>query len=583
MKNPLLSRRVPSSAQGYSAFATDNFANFTSLCGYLLPVYWDYLEPGDKVSIKTLLRTRTQPLAKPAMATVIERIEWFAVPIHQLYKPFGTKYYGVNDVETDLLPTAGYDDYLPYVNLDDVDTYLQSLPTSLSTQAVIPTIIPTFGEARRLCDALGLFKQLGVPDTNTSFTTGVCVLPFAAYHKIYFDHYRLTDREENDPSYYNFDSYYGGIGATSQVSNTNNRFDKLFTLHKRPYMRDYFTSMQVSPMFGSADVNAAGNDLTAIQSWLNGLTSLSTGIPNTSGFSGSGALAPSNVAPTGVRLSPTNGSNATVSVVSSMFNTANIRSLFAVEKLLEVTRRAKKHYDMQTLAHFGVKVPKGIAGECYKLGTHEQYLKIGDVVGTANVVDSQDDPVSAIGQLGGTGSSGGESKTIKFESDCHCILMAIYSAEPVVNVQNEGTPRIFTITRASEFYKSEFDNLGLQPVFRRELFTQKTTQSTTENNTVIGWNWRYYQNKMKYNRSFGGCTTSSFREWSLNRQSIGAGSALSRNFFYVWPTDLNDILMVKYLGVESSSNLYFQDYFINQIYFDVVKSSKKSLYGDIKY
>lgn len=165
---------------------------------------------------------------------------------------------------------------------------------------------------------------------------------------------------------------------------------------------------------------------------------------------------------------------------------------------------------MQTLAHFGVKVPKGLAGECYKLGTHEQYLKIGDVVGTANVVDSQDDPVSAIGQLGGIGSSGAESKTIKFESDCHCILMAIYSAEPVVNVINEGTPRILFTTRTSEFYKSEFDNLGLQPVFRRELFTDKAADGTN-NNSVIGWNWRYYQNKMKYNRSFGGCSTSSFQ------------------------------------------------------------------------
>lgn len=74
-----------------------------------------------------------------------------------------------------------------------------------------------------------------------------------------------------------------------------------------------------------------------------------------------------------------------------------------------------------------------------------------------------------------------------------------------------------------------------------------------------------------------------FPKWSLNRHSIGSGSALSRNFFYVWPTDLNDILLTKYLGVESSSNLYTWDYFINQIYFDVVKSSKKSLYGDVKY
>lgn len=578
MKNPLLSRKVPQSAHGYSAFAMDNFANFTSAPGYLIPVYWDYLEPGDKVTLKTLLRTKTQPFTKPAMATVIERIEWFAVPIQQLYKEFGAKFYGISDIDTDLMPQNGYDDYTPFMYLDEINSYILSLPTSFTIQSALPVTLPTLTEAKRLCDALGLPDSLGSNALGEdSYYTAVSVLPFAAYHKIYFDHYRLTDREQNDPTYYNFDSYFGVGGQSTHVDNSTNRYNKIFWLHKRPYMRDYFTGMQVSPLFGSQDVNAAGVQLGALQNWLNGLTHVESGSP--SGNPDLGHVSFNSLSPSSVRLPAGGTTTINRDGLAGSLNPSNIRSLFAVEKLLEVTRRAKKHYDMQTLAHFGVKVPKGLAGECYKLGTHEQFLKIGEVISTANTVDQQDDQFGALGQLGGTGSSGAESKKIHFEADCHCVLMAIYSAEPVVNVKSDGISRQLTQIRASEWYKSEFDDLGMQPVFRRELYATRS-QVAGDNNTVIGWNYRYYQMKMKYNRSFAGCASAYFQEWSLNRSSIGSGSGFSRNFFYVWPTDLNNILLLPYPLSIGYSNCYAFDPFIHQVYFDVVKSSKKSIYGD---
>lgn len=579
MKNPLVSRKVPKSAHGYSAFPMDNFANFTSVAGYLIPVYWDYLEPGDKVTCKTLLRTRTQPLKKPAMATVIERVEWFAVPIPQLYKLFSSKYYGINDQESDVLPTNGLNDYTPFINLDDLSDWILSLPTTFNAQSSIPVSTPTLAEAKRLCDAMGLPDSLGSASRPSGYTynTSISVLPFAAYQKIYYDHYRLTDREENDPKAYNFDSYFGTTGVSAQVldASPDYRYRKLFYLRKRPYMRDYFTSMQVSPLFGSSDVNAAGNDLGAINNWISGLSKVDTSVPYslTTSYPEGGFESINSSSPTDVRINGTS-TQATYGGIMGALNPSNIRSMFAVEKLLNITRKAKKHYDMQTLAHFGVKVPKGIAGECFKLGTHEQYLKIGDVVSTA------DTSTGSLGQLAGQGSSGAESKKIHFEADCHCVLMAIYSAEPVVNINSDGMSRLFTQIRTSEWYKSEFDNLGMQPVFRYELYTNCESGVPYGNDIVLGWQYRYYQNKMKYNRSFAGISTSYFLEWALNRTSIGTGSSFSRNFFYVWPTDMNDILLNSYTGSVNHSTCYSEDYLINQIYFDVIKSSKKSIYGE---
>ena len=137
--NPTFGDMKSKSAVGYSAFPMDHLVNFTSAAGYLIPVYWDFLSPGDKVNMRTLLRTQSQPLTKPAMATCIERIEWFAVPIDQLYKPFSAKYYGINDISSDLLPTSGYDDYLPWISLQELQTYVQGLPTTPESQTSVVT------------------------------------------------------------------------------------------------------------------------------------------------------------------------------------------------------------------------------------------------------------------------------------------------------------------------------------------------------------------------------------------------------------------------------------------------------------
>lgn len=573
--------------QGYQGFPMDNLANFTSVCGYLYPVYWDILEPGDKVDLQTLLRTRTQPFAKPAMATIHERIEWFAVPIDQIFRPFKTKFYGINDVETDLLPTTGYNSTLPFIKLDTIGKFLNMCPTTLELQATIAGVsgqtVPTFGEAKRLCDCFGLPMTLGeTMQDGKTFGGSVSALPFAAYQKIYYDHYRITDRELNDVQAYNLDSFAGTSSLSSEIPSPSSlagaRLTKLMTLRKRPYCMDYFTSMKVSPLMGSADVNSAGVELGKVQQWLSGLTEVKSAIPESS--SAKGSVAASTSEPTTTFLNnPALNTSGYIQAALSTVNPANIRSMFAVEKLLEVTRRAKKHYDMQTLAHFGVSVPKGLSGECFKLGTSSQYIKIGDVVSTAATENEDFDTGAALGQLAGRGESGGQSQHIKFEAKAHCILMAIYSAEPVMNYRNTGCERLISRTDISEFYKPELDNLGMQPVFHKELYNfQVSASGTTHFNDVLGWQARNQEQKTKYNRSFMGCATNYFNEWALNRDVINNAS-LSRNFFFVWPTDLNDVLQFNFSGTENYSSVYAEDYFINQIYFNCKKSSKKSLYG----
>ena len=47
---------------GYNGFDMGQEIDFTSGTGQLLPVYYDILSPGDKVSCKAIIKSRTNPL-----------------------------------------------------------------------------------------------------------------------------------------------------------------------------------------------------------------------------------------------------------------------------------------------------------------------------------------------------------------------------------------------------------------------------------------------------------------------------------------------------------------------------------------
>lgn len=584
--NKTFTDRPPRSQVGYSGFPLDHLVNFTSACGYLIPIFHQLLDPGDKVTIKNFLHTRTQPLTTPAMATVIERVEWFAVPIEQLDKAFSPKYFGINDVESDLLPTTFNSDQLPCIPEQHLNAWLYGKPRQMVGQGGQTSSEPSFTEAKRLLDALGCPKALGNAQTvDIEWQHSLLAYFPAAYQKIYYDHYRLTDRVPNDPEAYNLDSFHNN--PIIQGSTQNSRLDKLLMLHKRPYNLDYFTSMDVSPLFGSTGVNASGVDLGKVQQWLSGLSNLGTASPSTTAnYPDGGTVSPNNSDPTSVRVNFSGSGSASLGNISaaiSALNPANIRSLFAVEKLLEVTRKAKKHYDKQVLAHFGVEVPKGRSGECLKIGTHEQYLQIGDVISSATTQTPDGDTLGALGELAGRGQSKASSSEFHFEAKTHCVLMGIYSAEPLMSYENNGMMRINTMTRASDWYKSEFDRLGQQPVFQYELYDYPYNNAQGDSsNAIIGWQDRYSQLKAAYNRSFAGAATTFFREWFLNRKIYP--NVLTRYFFEIWPTDMNDILQKDYTGtVADGANqaevVYSNDYLVNQLYCDVVKVSKKSLHG----
>lgn len=584
---------------GYSGFDMSQRCFFTSSTGHLCPVYYDVLSPGDKITARAVIKTRTAPLLTATQMNITEHVEWFFVPLEQIYSAFGNFYYGIDDFDNALMKpmygTAKTIDGLPYGNLYELlggTLYSTGLATSIDD-------VGDNGAHGwyRLLDCLGL------PVSNNlyldySVVTGsfpVSPLFFCAYQKIYSDFYRLTDREENQPASYNLDDLV--YLQTRQIPATTflNRFGKI---HYRPWKKDFFKGNSVSPLFGSQSLGSQPstyNDLiNGVEQWLSGLTAVSPGSPNSNtAYSRGGTTQVDDVTPTTVRLLRSTPSSSVVqgnlTALQSTLNPANLRALFASEKLLEITRRAGKHYDKQTLAHWGVDVPDGVDGEVIYLGAQHANLHVGDVVSNAatQTTDAQGHVVDTpLGEIAGKGFVYGSGDAVRFEAKCHGILMAVYSAEPDAVYDQSGVDKLMTLIDRTDFVIPEYENLGMQPLFGyQSLFSD----NPANNSTVLGWQYRYQEFKQKYDRVFGAFGQGmSLDQWVHSVQPY----LVSLQSYLIPPNTLNEVMVYGYDmmdGQHSFPPSDFQTFIEQKLYngdplyhffeFDVKKSSKMSVYG----
>lgn len=556
---------------------------FSSCVGHLLPVYYDDLQPGDKVRFSTDMFTQMTDIVGPAMLDLEEFVEWFFVPYEQLYQFAGDNYYSINDSHTSYRANLGDTSVFPMIEknllyyfdtgdfnngylLGDIlaneleselqDAFGSFYPNTFNTNYDMFGV-PLIYNAIRLFDLLGFgdgyLSKSGELVVNDTFNPRFLL----AYQKIYYDHYRITDRENNDVKAYNVDDLSNIVGQTDQ-----GRTDKWKKLHYRPWKKDFFTSMLPSPLvevgeFGMAN-DRVDNRLTHFNNWLS-----------------QGETANENL-------------TSIVGNANGFMNTALLRGMFAVEKLMEITRRAAKRYDAQVLAHLGFNIPDGISNEVYRLGSDKNQIYFNEVIATA--AGSGAGTTTTLGEKGGKGAGFSKGKTKSFVAPCHGILMAIYSASPKADYSTQQTDRLNTFATRYDFWQPEFDRLGMQPLFRYQLCSWDFNDDS-DNLGIIGWQWRYMEQKMKINRAGGAFLYNEpYKHWTVLRDVtlfknyISSQSELSLPFFYVPISAIDNILLLHsqpspFDILNYQYGVYARDSMLHWFKFNVTKSSRMSTYS----
>lgn len=604
---------------GRNGFDLSQRRQFSCQVGQFLPCYKDFAYSGDRYKINDSTFIRTDAVETSAFIELVHHLDWFFVPIQQLYMFWSEFFYGtqdvmstfgVNSVNQAINPSVGK---LPTFGLYNIMNNMTNFTTGDDSYFVTDDFgVPLAWNAARLMDML----EYG----NTSTTQALFAQPtgisanffpmfYLAYHKIFHSHYLNTDYFKNDPLLYNVDSSY----STSTIPDLQ-AFKIISTLHYRPYRKDMFTNIKPSPVFNNSYANSVLNypwnsdSISPGVSHINfdGVNSLgiSSFPENTASPSGSGDTIP------GLSLSSRVNSSTSTSIAIG-----NIRAMFALDRLSRITANSGSHYEDQVRNHFGFDVPQGIAKEAYFLGSHETPIIISEVVATAST--TAQGAGNTLGDIAGKGFTPRDMyhDDIDFTCPSDGIIMGISSIEPLCNYASNRVDIENRYLTVFDFFKPAIDNLGMQPFWDAFNLTNKvgvpsTVAPVLEN--FVGWQTRWSEAKTKPSLVHQSMFATFRNNWVGYKESVyydGISdfdtviSSPSRfQYFYICPQYTNNIFLRKVPNnsvskitydssagpawkqeVLSPENIYQGDSFLVNMHCRVYKTSVMSVHSLTKY
>lgn len=586
---------------------------FTSKAGELLPVYYKLVYPGDKFQIRHQLFTRTQPVNTAAYTRIREYLDWYFVPLRLINKnlpqalmnmqnnPVQASGIGANKIVTDDIPwtALGNDGQ----NGRGLASFLQYMYEGAYDKKILP-VLNFFGFNAGTCGAklammlrygnfispsyTGASKSFGLstsPDFSLlAYNTGysVNVIPFAAYQKIYADHFRYSQWEKNEPYTYNFDWYSGGNVFASFVSGYSESLkeyvsgNNLFTLRYANWPKDLFMGVMPNSQLGDVSVVDVLPTSSDSPNLIGDVVGVTVGDVNATGLIAmNGTTEPGvfNMRP--ARIPDTNTVlRAVISNPSlqASFSVLQLRMAEAVQRYREVSQVADQTARDQIYAHFGVSLSPALSDTCFRIGGSASNIDISEVVNTFLGPDTETE-ANIKGKGVGTGQGG-----ISFSSDEYGILMAIYHIVPLLDYVITGQPQDLLYTNTADLPFPEFDSIGMQSLHFGRFFNHKTVAFNVDpTGSVMGYTSRFIDLKTDYDEVYGAfrSTLKSWvapldpdylSKWVTSTVLPGESTptySLNYGFFKVNPSVLDSIFRV---NADSSMD---SDQFLSSLYLDV--------------
>lgn len=254
--------------------------HFSSIPGAIVPVFCDFLHPGEKIKGSIEMFSRTRELETAAMADIDEFVDYFFVPAEKLSQIFGEWYFNIDDRKSALRPAeiATRAQTLPNIDASLLrgnfkgmvqNDIVGSYGDKYGFDSFTSGMVRLFQHFRY--DVFALFDSR-VEDTSAIWN--ISLMPFLAYQAIYYDYYRDTNWEDNDVLAYNADDWL--VESTDYTALS--RWYKIFQLHYRRQNSDYYTNVKPSPLqnatgmlrYAGEGEDGYRNVLMRVNQWLDG-------------------------------------------------------------------------------------------------------------------------------------------------------------------------------------------------------------------------------------------------------------------------------------------------------------------------
>lgn len=266
---------------------------------------------------------------------------------------------------------------------------------------------------------------------------------FLAYQKIYQDHFLDSNFENVNPLSYNVDDLFSTDNMQSKfdlkvdVKSFDRALD-IFSPRYVKYNKDLLSNIHPSPLFVD-DVSQT------IKTYVGSNPSLLNGQPMSS-------YEMQNSSDTAV-MSHRNGVYTTISA-------AQLRNLFAFEKMQQISSRAPKTYKGQMLAHYGVNVADDMTESIY-CGGFQKILEVNPVIATSD--GQAADSSTNFGQQGSYIDTG-QSGHVNFDAKEHGVLMCVSWFSPSSLYDSDGIDAFNVKFAREDYFVPEMEDLGMQPI-----------------------------------------------------------------------------------------------------------------------
>lgn len=607
-------------------------ASFNAKHGHLDPIFQLWATAGSHVNINRSEFVRTFDIVTSSFVPFDHFIDFFAVKISDLWSYWDNWYLNINDMHSSFgnavqaaSGSAEIDEQVkmrqqcPAFNMISILNYSDGASGITNGTGELwygrDSSDPAFSgddirayNSRRLLNRLRYpiavagqldadGKYLGMTPDRYGYVSDLSnqylnLFPLCAYQKIYYENYRNTSYESQNPFYYNLD-WMGNSnnGIVSNPLNITQFLGHLTNLHSVNYRKDFFQSAY--PALDYVPVDPSNLDWAVPSNVVNAFGTIS---PYTSGTDAGRWSLPSGQVPvvtarpdlaqnlratndpsSGVALSHTHLYSQDISPVA--YNVQAIRAAFALDKLKRATAYAPRHIKDQYEARFGFKY-KGDQHHSIRIGSFKTSVTPYEVTQTSPGTDSSGN-YQPLGTIGGKGvGSSNFQDEIHFDcSDGDYIIMGVSYFVARLQYDSLRFDPFVTKYALNHFFQPEFENLGLQPVYQKylSLSTLSGDSADIANNIVRFYQTRYQEYKTGIDVNFGlfnrDCQLSPFvSHFNLDKRVFGL-AGLTWQFFKALPDDVDNMF------VTSADPTELTDQFFAIVDFKVMCTQLMSVHG----
>jgi hypothetical protein len=447
---------IPSANVPRSKFNAQKTHKTTFDAGYLIPIYVDEVLPGDTFNVSCTAFARLMTPLFPIMDNLQMNFFYFFVPnrlVWSNWKKFMGEQNKPGDSTSYLIPQTANVVYGGY-------------PTgSLQDYMGLPTV--------------------GQIPGNSGALVRHSALPLRAYNLIWNEWFRDENLQDPVPVYTN-DGPDDGSGV------------QVYNLLRRGKKHDYFTSALPWPQKGQsvsiplgleAQVKSNGDQIEFM-----GITGQQRITPQVNAGGSQTefnrwAIPQSVTQTTGLTWGDESGLYADLTTASSA--TINqLRTSFAVQRLLERDARGGTRYTEIVRSHFGVVSPDARLQRPEYLGGGTTSVNISPIAQTtATGVTGASTPLGTLGAMG-TALSLGNGFTSSFTE--HGIIIGLVSVQADLTYQ-QGLEKQWSRKTRYDFYFPAFAHLGEQAILNKEIYCD----GSSNDELVFGYQERWAEYRYK--------------------------------------------------------------------------------------